>query len=416
MGLIRYLLGRTFFPDNDWTRNRDGSPIRPYDMATDTMFEYMGVRVDPVDEAVDTDLQKVAAPIEPAGKVSESSTGYSIDGRLNDSFRAVNQLFDKGIAVRRVDRATAGLRPGDFVVGPGSETTLAGIAKETGVDFKSLRAPVSQDAHDAKRQRVAMYQRYGGGNMDEGWTRLVLEQFSFPYATLMDAELKKGDLNTKYDVIVFPEDSTATITGDRPAAAGAAAPAAGGRGGRGGGGGEGGGGGRGGAMPPEFRTGIGAEGVTALRTFVEKGGTIVTLGGASQFAMDRLGVSVRNVVAGKNSKEFWSPGSTLKIKLDNTNPLAYGMPADALAVYFDSNPAFEVTAPQDADKYTVVARYADRDLLESGWLLGEENLTKRAAVVSARIGEGRVVLIGFRTQHRAQTHGTYKLLFNTLVR
>ena len=51
MGLIRYLLGRTFYPDNEWTRDRDGSPIRPYDMATDTMFEFMGVRVDPVDES-----------------------------------------------------------------------------------------------------------------------------------------------------------------------------------------------------------------------------------------------------------------------------------------------------------------------------------------------------------------------------
>ena len=77
-----------------------------------------------------------------------------------------------------------------------------------------------------KRQRVAMYQRFGGGNIDEGWTRLVLEQFNFPYTSIFDPEIKAGNLIDKYDVLVIPNDSTATITGD--------AAAAGGRGGRGG--------------------------------------------------------------------------------------------------------------------------------------------------------------------------------------
>ena len=119
MGLIRYLLGRTFYPDNEWTRDRDGSPIRPYDMATDTMFEFMGVRVDPVDDIAECTRRAAKgrrARSTPAGKVTRGPNGYSLDGRLNDSFRAVNLLFDKGIAVRRVDKPSAGLRPGDFLV------------------------------------------------------------------------------------------------------------------------------------------------------------------------------------------------------------------------------------------------------------------------------------------------------------
>jgi hypothetical protein len=412
MGLIRYLLGRTFFPDNEWTRNRDGTPIHPYDMATDTMFEFMGVRVDPVDQPVAGDLQKLAGPVPSVGKVAQNGIGYAFEGRLNDSFKALNLLFDKGVAVRRIDKAGQGLRPGDFVVAPGSETVLAGVAKETGVDFKALSAPVAAGAHDMKRQRVAMYQRYGGGNIDEGWTRWLIEQFGFPYTSLMDAEIKKGSLNQKYDVIILPDDSTATITGE-PAAAGA-----GGRGGRGGAGApaEASGEGRGGRgpTPPEYRTGIGADGVAALKDFVQKGGTLVTLNGAASFAMERLAVGVRNVVAGKTTKEFWCPGSTLKVEFDNTNPLAYGMPPEGLAVYLNS-PAFEVTA-QNADQYETIVRYAGRDLLESGWLVGEDTLARKAAMVAAKLGEGRVVLIGFPAQHRAQTHGTFKLLFNALVR
>jgi hypothetical protein len=201
-------------------------------MATDTMFEYMGVRVDPVDELGEVALAKVGAPVEAAGKVTRSPSGYSMDGRLNDSFRALNLLFDKGVAVRRVDKPAAGLRPGDFLVAAGSDAVLETVAKQTGVDFTPLRAAVSAGVHDMKRQRVAMYQRFGGGNIDEGWTRLVLEQFNFPYKSIFDPEIKAGNLIDKYDVLVIPSDSTQTITGEA-AAAGAAPAGRGGRGGRG---------------------------------------------------------------------------------------------------------------------------------------------------------------------------------------
>ncbi len=406
MGVIRYLLGRTFYPDNSYTRDRDGSPIRPYDMATDTMFEFMGVRVDPLDDALPGDLQKLAGPVPAAGKAVRNTFGYSFDGRLNDSFRAANLLLDRGVAVRRIDKAGDGLRPGDFLVDAGHETIAADVAGQTGVDFLPLKGEARQENHELKRLRVGMYQRYRGGNIDEGWTRLLLEQFSFPYTSLMDAEIKKGGLDERYDVIILPEDSTARITGERSPVSGRGGP-----------------GGRSEfaermdeAYPPEYRTGIGAEGVTALKSFVEKGGTLVALGGASEFAIEKLGLRVRNAVANTSSKEFWCPGSTLNVRVDNANPLAYGMPPDALVLVLGGSPAFEILPGEFNERYEVVVRYADRNLLQSGWLLGEKNLAKKAAMVSAKVGNGRAILIGFRTQHRAQTHGTFKLLFNTLFR
>jgi Zinc carboxypeptidase len=411
MGLIKNLLGRTFYPDNDWTRNKDGSPSRPYDMSTDTMVEFMGVRADPVDEAIVGDLQKLAGlPIKVAGKVETGST-LVIDGRLNNSFKAANLLFDNNVKVRRVDKAGSGIRAGDFLVTPSSTAgpTLEAIARETGVDFKAIAQGQAQ-AHDMKRLRIGLYQRYSGGNIDEGWTRWLIEDFKFAYKTVMDAEIKKGDLNANFDVIILPDDSTAAITGDRPAAG--AAPA-----GRGGGGGDGeGGGGRGAqTYPPEYRSGIGNEGVTALKAFVQKGGTVVTLGTASNFAMERLGANVRNVLAGKSTKDFWCPGSTLRMKFDNSNPAAYGMPSDGVGVFLQGNLAFDITPGEHNEQYEVIASYADRDVLQSGWLLGEQNLAKKAAMVVAHQGTGKIVLIGFRAQHRAQTYGTFKLLFNALV-
>jgi hypothetical protein len=394
MGLIRYLLGRTFYPDNDWTRAKDGSPMRPYDMATDTMFEFMGVRVDPLDEAVQGDFKKLTGAVQSTGEVTRSGAGCLFDGRLNDSFRILNLLLDKGLSVRRIDKAGEGLRPGDFVVAGGQEAVLADVAKQTGVDFTALKSEVKQGTHEVKRMRLGMYQRYWGGNMDEGWTRFLLEQFGFPYTTLMDAEIKKGSLNAKYDVIILPDDSTGMITGERVGMPGRPVE----------------------AYPPEYRSGIGNEGVEALKVFVQKGGVLVTLGGASNFAIEKLGLPVRNVAANKSSKEFWCPGSTLKVKFDNANSLAYGMPSEGLALYLAGNPAFEIIPTEYNERYEIIVTYADRDLLQSGWLIGEETLAKKAGMIAAKYGDGRVVLIGFRTQHRAQTHGTFKLLFNALVR
>jgi hypothetical protein len=398
MGLIRYLLGRTFYPDNDWTRAKDGSPMRPYDMATDTMFEFMGVRVDPLNDVVKGDFPKLAAPVSASGKVTKGAFGYMFDGRLNDSFKAASLLLDKGVPVRRVDMAGDGFRPGDFYVATGQEAVIAEVARQTGVDFATLKSEVKQANHEVKRLRVGMYQRYSGGNMDEGWSRFLLEQFSLPYTTLMDAEIKKGGLNAKYDVIILPDDSTAMITGER------AAPS----------GGE-----RGRPMssvPPEYRSGIGNEGVEALKAFVQKGGVLVTLGQATGFAIEKFGLPIRNALANMSSKEFWCPGSTLKVKFDNNHPLAYGMPSEGLVVFLGGNPAFEIIPTDYNERYETIVTYADRDLLQSGWLIGEENLAKKAGMIAAKYGEGTVILVGFRTQHRAQTHGTFKLLFNALIR
>ena len=392
MGLIRNLLGRTFYPDNDWTRNDDGSPVRPYDLATHTMFEFMGVRVDPINEAVKGDLQILTGQVPVSGKVEAGGLGYVLDGRLNASFKAVNLLLKKGIAVRRVDKAFSGFRPGDFIVSQGKESFIKDVAEQTGVDFKALKSEMKEGTHNVKRPRVGMYQRYWGGNMDEGWTRFLLEQFAFPYNSLMDAEIKKGKLNEKYDVVILPNDSTGMIMGDISGRYRRYLS----------------------SVPPEYRSGIGKEGLEALKAFVKNGGTLVTLGETCGFAIEKFGLSVLNVVDNLSSKEFFCPGSTLKVNFDNSHPLAYGMPSEGLVLFW-SSPAFVITPNDHNERYETIVRYQDRDLLQSGWLIGEKHLANLAAMVNVKHGKGQVVLIGFRTQHRCQTHGTFKLLFNALM-
>jgi hypothetical protein len=393
MGVVKNLLGRTIYPETLWTWERDGNPSRPQDTATDTMYEFMGVRVDPVDMAPKGDLEKLSGYVELAGEVSGNArNGYLLDGRLNDSFKAVNLLLGKGVAIKRVDKAGQGARAGDFVVASGSEDVLRDVAQQTGVDFTGLQAEPGE-AHDLSQQRIGMYQRYWGGNMDEGWTRFVLEQFEFPYTTMMDEPFKRGGLKSQFDVIILPSDTTAAIIGDlteeRP---GRPVP----------------------PYPPEYRSGIGQEGVEAIKTFVEEGGTLITLGDASEFAIEKLGLAIRNVAKGKEPKEFYCPGSTLKAKFANEHPLAYGMPTEGL-LFFWNSPVFQVTSSHYNDRYKAVVRYPQEDILQSGRLIGEGLLSKKAAMIEAQYGQGKVVLIGFRTQHRSQTHGTFKLLFNALM-
>jgi hypothetical protein len=393
MGLIRNLLGRTFYPANEWTMEADGTPLRPYDLATHTMNEFMGVSVDPVNEAAEGNFQKLTDQIQVSGKIETGGAGYVLDGRLNASFKAVNLLLEKGVNVHRIDKPTSILKPGDFVVYRGPESVLGDIAQKTGVDFVALKNKIDKGIHEVKKPRVGMYQRYYGGNMDEGWTRFLLEMFSFPYTSLMDAEIKKGNLNAKYDTIILPQDSPMMMMGEIPPMYRRYIS----------------------AVPPEYLSGFGNEGVAALKEFVENGGTLVTLGEASGLAIEKFGLGVRNIVENLDSKEFFCPGSTLKVKFDNSHPLAYGMPSEGYVVFYSSL-AFAITASQQSDRYESVVRYQDEGLLQSGWLIGEEHLTKMPAMVNVKQGKGQVVLIGFRTQNRCQTHGTFKLLFNTMLR
>lgn len=393
-GVIRWLLGRTFYPDNDYTRDRNNDPIRPYDMSTDNVAEYMGVRVETANTKVEGNYPIVTETLHREGTVAKGSNGYVLAGSSNDSFTALNLLWNNKAKVSRVTKEGNGLQPGDFVVSSLSDNLASQIAKQTGVNFRALDFDASSVTKPVTRQRIAMFQRYLGGNMDEGWTRLLLEKFEFPYTSLMDKELKAGELNKKYDVIILPDDNIERMTGEGAGEFSRNNPN---------------------EFPPEYRSGFGQQGVNALKDFVEKGGVLLTFGQAGELPIEKFKLPIRNVVKGVPSQEFWSPGSTLHMNFDNTNPLAYGMPATGLGLFTGGNDVYEVIPSDRNHTIERIITYPKRDILQSGWLLGEDVIAEKAAMVSVGMGQGKVVMIGFRPQHRVQTHGTFKLVFNSLV-
>ena len=396
MGVIKTLLGRTFYPDDAWTRQPDGTPQRPYDTTTDTMAEFMGVDVVPVEGNIEGSFEAVREPVPLTGKVvGASKVGYLFDPRLNDSFKALNRLFNQRVKVTRLREAVSigdeKFPAGAFVAAAGAEDLLTELAQNYGVTFHALGADIETEQHEIQRARVGMYQRYWGGNMDEGWTRLVLEQYGFACQTLRDAEIKAGNLSEHIDVLILPDDSTEMITGDNAEGRLRENP-----------------------VPAEYRSGIGDGGIEAVKAFVEGGGTLIALNQACNFAIEKLNLPVQNVLAGKSAKEFYCPGSTLHANIDTGQRFTYGLPNEAL-IFFWNGPTFRVQPSFSNEKCEILVQYPERDILQSGWLVGEEQIAGTAAMMSVEYGEGSVVLFGFRPQHRAQTHGTFKLFFNALI-
>jgi len=398
------LLQRTFYHDSPWTRQRDGSPLSPYDFATQTLAEFMGVKVVEVAEKFEGDFEKLESFDFPQGSVGGSSgKGYLLDDRLNDSFRAVNRLLKKGVKVFRADEDVKNggrLFPkGSFYIpsAEGVSEALKEVTSELHLTFYALDSAKESAKHEVKSLRIGMYQRYYGGNMDEGWTRWLLEQFEFSYTTVMDKEVKEG-LKDKYDVLILPSEATPMITGEKleeyyeTRLRGMPPP----------------------KVPPEYRSGIGKDGVEKVKEFVEAGGTLLVLGEASNFAIEELKVPITNVLKDVKPTDFFCPGSTLKVKVDMTNPLTYGIPEDCL-ILFRGGLAFSVKQGERNEDYKVVVSYPDDHLLQSGWLIGEQYLSRKAALIEAKQGKGRIILYGFSPQYRAQMHGTFKFFFNALI-
>lgn len=228
--------------------------------------------------------------------------------------------------------------------------------------------------------RVGLYQSWSP-SMDEGWTRWIFDQYDIAYTTIHDADVRAGRLGDRFDVVVLPQQSPRRIIEGREP----------------------------GTIDPRYVGGLGDEGVAALRSFVEGGGTLVALDEASTFAIQYLDLPVRNVVDGLAQQDFYIPGSILRIVLDPASRLADGMPERTIAWYERNSMAFEADDPS----VRFAARYGAEPLL-SGWALGQDRIAGKGAIADVSVGQGRVVLFGFRPQYRGQPVATFPLFFNAL--
>jgi hypothetical protein len=275
------------------------------------------------------------------------------------------------------------------VVEPASQRRMtlirdeADVRRDLGLTLRTGAASPVANPLGRSTARLALYKSWTG-SMDEGWTRYVFDTFNVKYDTLLDRDVRAGNLRARFDVIVLPSMRLREIVEGRSKE----------------------------TAPAEFTGGITEAGVEALRRFVEEGGTLVCFDASTEFAIKRLGVPLRNVLEGVRSSDFYCPGSVLRLDVDTASPLARGL-ARATDAYFINSSAFDLAT--DSEKgVRVVARYAERDVLRSGWLLGERYVAGKIALAEYTRGKGRIVLFGFRPQHRGQTWGTLPFLWNAI--
>jgi hypothetical protein len=338
-----------------------GPPEAPYDLSGWTLPLQMGVAVDRVEQPFRARTSEVAdlAEVVPGRVAGNAAFGWALSRRENASVQAVNRLLAAGERVHWAGAAfgagAAAQPAGTFVIERQAETAgrLEPLARELGLDFAAVPARPGAALHPVRLPRVGLYKPWHSRMDDQGWTLWVLEQHGFPVDSLHDADVRRGDLSG-YDAIVFANiDSDFILRGNAP-----------------------------GTMPEEYVGGLGAEGALALRRYVEQGGTVVAFDASTSFLIEQLGLPLREVGVGLPDTEFFIPGSVLRMRVDPAHPLAHGMPEHGTA-FFSRGRAFDVVRLARAGEggrediarapeppVEVVARYADQDLLMSGYALG----------------------------------------------
>ncbi len=395
---VTEILGVQRYPEVKPVAGPDIMP--PYDVAAWSLPLLMGVKVEKV--ILGADARKSFRPAAnsdwPPAKLEKSQAAvYAVSPTVTDATRLVNALLKQNanVSVARAAFTSAGQQfpAGTFLIEPTPQ--LGNAAAEFHVEARGLRARPDVAASKLKFARVGLYKAWMP-NADEGWTRWVLDQYGFEPKSLEPKAVRAGNLRSQFDVIILPDINKDAIVEGRARRDDDAMKYT-----------E--------EFPPEYTGGIGRDGIAALKQFVDQGGTIISLVDAGDFLADNFNIPVRNVLARARRNEFNCPGSLLRIYLNPNHPVAYGMPEEA-AAFVEGNVAYQTAVPGPELKRSVVAWYPDseEDVLLSGWIRGSDRLLRRAAVASFEIGKGKLVLLGFGVQHRGQTEGTFKLLFNSI--
>jgi hypothetical protein len=357
----------------------EGPVERPYDVTGWTLPLQMGVDAVEAAKKFEAKLERVHTFRAPPGRFEGSKqAAWRVAHNTNNSVIATNRLLKGGYKV--------GWLPDGGIWVESAKSAAGDLRRWSGELGLDVQGSVAQPAGLRRlgQPRLALY-RPNMPLMDEGWTRWLLEQYEFPYTTLRTNEVKAGGLSARFDAIVLADQNKTSLLNGMSSE----------------------------WMKPEYRGGLAAEGVAALKEFVRSGGTLITLGSASLLPVEEFPLPLKNAFKDLKPGQFSCPGSILRVFVDPSIPPGYGMKDEASAVFYN-NVAFDPAPAVGESTVRVIARYPGSGVLQSGWIGGEEFIRDRIAAAEISYGKGRVIVLGFAAQNRAQPHGTFKLLFNSI--
>ncbi len=384
------------------------TPTPPYDNAGWTLAFQMGVQFDRILEGFTGLFEKINAwNIKPlAGKITmtDGAAGFVTSRAVNNSFIAVNRLLganEDAYWLMTPMTVNGKTHPaGTFYISSKNTTKAAldKIAADLGVSFEATTSRPPPDATKLKKQRVGLWDQYGG-SIDAGWARWILEQFEFPFERVFAPALDAGDLNNKFDVLIFVEGGI---------------PGQGGGGRRGFGGEQ-----QPTNVPAEYQSQVGRvtvdKTIPNIKLFLENGGKVITISESSMNLASYLRLPIENHLTEDGKPlprtKFYTPGSVLQAKIDTSHPVTAGM-AKYVDLFFENNPVFTLSPGAESQGVRAFAKFDSKTPLRSGWSLGQQYLENGVVAVEAKVGRGKALLFGPEILKRAQPHGTFKFLFN----
>lgn len=375
-----------------------GPPIRPYDAAGWTLAMQMGVKYEPVFEDISADLERteygklLSTPSEP---FPASKVGYLINGKSNDAYIAVNRLIKGNVKVFRDVNST------DFFVDSKGKAILEEANRAFGIKIKSADKKPSQ-LLPVNSMKIGLFDVYGG-SMPSGWVRWLMEQYEFDYELFYPQDVNNNNVS-KFDVLLFIgqgiPSSIETGAGYRSRDP------------------------QKDLVPQEFQHWLGSlnkeTSINNLKSYVENGGRILTVGQSSGWVYD-LGLNITNPLLEANkegvlkpipSSKYFIPTSILAAELNPSLVENFGLEKDA-KIIFNNSPVFKF---QPSSTLYSLGKITSEKPLLSGWAHGQEYLKDTNIGLVALLGKGKVIAIGPEITNRGQSHSTFKLLFNQLMK
>ncbi|MFM7020149.1 MAG: peptidase, partial [Aquirufa sp.] len=321
---------------------------------------------------------------------------YAFSTADNASFTLLNALLKAGIEVSK-SKELFYLAHSDMA---------ASILAKAQVKINVLDKMPSESANKLGAKRIGLWDVYGG-SMPSGWLRWILEQHQFDFKLVFAKEIDKGNLRSKFDVLIFVRGAIPGLKGEAGAGEYVIKEPVESE------------------IPAEYQETLGkltaAKSIPSLKAFLEAGGDIITIGTSANLAY-HLNLLVKNalveVVAGKEKdlpgEKFYIPGSVMQVSVDNSVKANWGMTPQA-DVYFSASPVFKLSAEAIAHGELIpLAWYASDKTLRSGWAFGQTYLQDGIAAFQAKVGKGNLYVFGPEVTFRGQTHNTFKMVFNQL--
>jgi hypothetical protein len=381
------LLEKQVYPD--LRDNPDMPPKVPYDVTGHTLSLQLGVNIVEVSEVFDAALEIIENPELETGVVNGKGRNYVFDCVPNYTAKVVNKLLNKGYTVSRsleeLELGDEVLKQGAFIVetNNGLVKLLDEMANSYGLDFTGIDIPLKNN-FELSKPKIGLYRAWLP-NADEGWLRMVFDEYGFDYVNLYPEDIRSGKLRERINVLIVP-DLTDEIMNKGMQGIGRYDPS---------------------MYERKYTQGIGEKGNKEIMSFLDSGGTVITLNRSCEYAVKSLWADAELPLEGLEEKDFYCPGSLLRVLVDDTHPIGFGFSREETIMFLHS-PVFNIKFGES------VAWYPEANPLISGWVLGEKHLRGHTAVAEIPAGNGSIIMIGFPPHFRNQNRATFKFLFNSI--